>query len=240
MEPEIKQHLQDAREHYRGGEYNKAEPHLLAVLKHHQGFADVHNMLGFIRFQRGEPEMARRSFEKALEINPRYTEAALNLSVCYNELGRYEDAKQVYGRAGSGVSREPASLEKLDAFIRGKIANLHAEVAQAYVAAGLLEPAIREYQSALNLAPTFVDIRLRLANALRDNGKLDEALDELTALKDQRPEYVPARVSLGLTYWKQGQLDQASDEWKAALEHEPDNASAKLYLKMASTHDAGG
>jgi len=234
MEPEVKQQLQDARDHYRMGEYNKAELHLLAVLKHHQGFADVHNMLGFIRFQRGEPELARRSFEKALEINPRYTEAALNLSVCYNELGRYEDAKQVYGRAGSGQGvRQPATVDKLDGFIRGKIANLHAEVAQAYTAAGLVEPAIREYKHALELAPTFVDIRLRLANALRDGGQLDDALDELLALKDQRPEYVPARVSLGLTYWKQGQLDRAREEWNAALEHDPENPSAKLYLKMA-------
>lgn len=234
MEHDIKQHLHDAREFYDSGEYAKAELHLLEVMRHHDGFADVHNMLGFIRFQRGEPELARRSFEKALELNPRYTEAALNLSVCYNELGRYQDAKEVYSRASTGVSREPSSMEKLDGFIRGKIANLHADVAVAYTAAGMVRMAIREYRQALELAPTFVDIRLKLANSLRDAGDLDEALDELTALKDQRPDYVAARVSLGLTYWKQGQLDRARDEWQAALDQDPDNASARLYLKMAA------
>ena len=42
---------------------------------------------------------AQNAFEHALAINPGYTEAALNLAVLYNDLGKYTEAKVAYARA---------------------------------------------------------------------------------------------------------------------------------------------
>ena len=104
MQPEIRLHFNTGREHYLAAEYDKAEQHLRAVVEEHDGFADVHNMLGVSLQHLGRTKEAVVHFERAVALDPAYTEAALNLSVCYNELGRYDEAKAVYERAAAGRS----------------------------------------------------------------------------------------------------------------------------------------
>ena len=67
-------------------------------------FADVHNMMGVIHHDRGRLEEARDAFRKALTINPKYTEAALNLSVTCNDLGEYEQALELIETQGPDVA----------------------------------------------------------------------------------------------------------------------------------------
>ncbi|MGL1241067.1 tetratricopeptide repeat protein, partial [Vibrio parahaemolyticus] len=85
-------------------------------------------------------------FERALEINPSYTEAALNLAVTYNDRGKYEAARAVYAR----IKGKPSgSISTLDPFARGKLANMHADLAQAYADSGLPREAIEELSKAV-------------------------------------------------------------------------------------------
>jgi len=235
MDPKIKHHLSLGREYYGAGEHDRARSHLEAVLEAHDDFADVHNMLGVVRYEAGETLNACRSFERALELNPRYTEAALNLSVCYNELGRYEDARSVYD--GAKGAADSAGVEKLDGFARGKIANLHRDLGDAYVAVHLLEHAVTEYRKALAVCPTFPDIRLRLANTLRDQDLLPEAIDEYEGLVESSPGYVPARAHFGVTLWRAGRVAEARAQWEKALELDPDNRTCRVYLGMTASED---
>lgn len=232
MQDAIKQHLVAGREFYNGGEYARARPHLEAVLQTHDDFADIHNMLGVIAYEDGDPRSACASFERALILNPYYTEAALNLAIIYNELGRYLDAKRVYAQAQG--ERAGEGLESLNHFVRGKIANMHAELGDAYVATGLLQHAIREFRHALTLSPTFVDIRTKLATTLRDTGKVDEALDEFIGLRESAPEYLHARIHLGVTLWRAGRIAEARAEWSYVLDHDPGNRSCRVYLRMTA------
>lgn len=233
MEPEIRVHLNAGREHYLAAEYQKAVPHLTKVLEHHDGFADVHNMLGVSLQQLGRTKEARLSFERAIELNPAYTEAALNLAVCYNELGRYDDAKAVYEKAAAGRESRSNAVDNLDGFVRGKLANLHHDLGLAYEAAGMLEQAIEQFRQALQLCPTFVDIRTKLATTLRDAGHVEEAIDELIAVRDAKPGYVAARLHLGVSLWSAGRKQEARAEWQAVLEHDPENTRVHMYLRMA-------
>jgi tetratricopeptide (TPR) repeat protein len=234
MEPEIRVHLNAGREHYLAAEYEKAATHLAQVLEHHDGFADVHNMLGVALQQLGRTKEARTNFERAVELNPAYTEAALNLAVCYNELGRYDDAKAVYERAAAGRESRANAVENLDGYVRGKLANLHRDLGLAYEAAGMLDQAVEQFRQALELCPTFVDIRTKLATTLRDAGHLDEAIDELIAVREAKPEFVAARVHLGVTLWTAGRKAEARAEWQAALEIDPGNTRVPMYLRMAA------
>lgn len=237
MDTTSKQHLVIARDFYRAGEYEAARPHLEAVLAHHDGFADVHNMLGVVEFEAGHIEAAQVAFERAVALNPHYTEAALNLAVVYNELGRYQDAQVAYLQAQG--DREGQSLDRLNHFVRGKLANMHADLGDAYAGVGLLDHAIIEYRKALSLSPTFVDIRTKLGTTLRDLGRLVEALDELIGVRESNPSYVPGRVQLGVTLWRANRIEAARLEWRQASALDPNNRSCRVYLKMTDTTDHG-
>jgi len=238
MDAETRQNLTIGRDHYLAAEYDKAVVCLSKVIAAHDGFADVHNMLGVSLQQLGRAEEARARFERAVALNPRYTEAALNLAVCYNELGRYEDAKRVYERAAGNRESRVAAIENLDGYVRGKLANLHRELGSAYEGAGLFEPAIEQFRQALELCPTFVDIRTKLGTMLRDAGMIDAALEELTAVCDASPDYVLARLHLGVTLWSAGRRDEARAEWQAVLDQDPENRSVRVYLRMADDPSA--
>jgi tetratricopeptide (TPR) repeat protein len=231
MDERTKQLLALGREHYEKREFEKADHYLRQVVERLEDkFADVFNMLGVIAHDRGDFERAQALFEEALAVNPNYTETALNLAVTYNDLGRYEEAKRIYAAA---LSKGEGAGEQLDPFVKGKIANLHAEVAQAYVDAGMPTDAKQELRKAILLCPQFSDLRLKLANLYRESGDLDAARFELEEAVGNRPRYVPAWVALGVTRLSLGDAKAAVAAWEKALEIEPDNKAAGMYLRMS-------
>jgi tetratricopeptide (TPR) repeat protein len=230
MDDRTKQLLTLGREHYTRGEFDKAEHYFKQVLERNVSAADVFNMLGVIHHDRGHFEEAQACFEEALDINPQYTEAALNLAVTYNDLGRYEDAKRVYRGA---LAQGAKAAGGVTAFVKGKIANLHADVAQAYVDAGMTSEAMHELRKAVLLCPGFADLRLKLANLYREASDYEAAAYELEEALKVKPLYVPAQVALGVVRFSLGDLPAATKCWQRALEIDPQNRSASLYLKMA-------
>jgi tetratricopeptide (TPR) repeat protein len=232
MDERMKQQLLLGREHYAKREFDKAEQLLRGVIEADDRFADVHDMLGVIAHAKGNFLVAEQHFERALAINPNYTEAALNLAVTYNDRGKYEAAREVYARIRGKPS---GTLQGLDPFARGKLANMHADVAQAYQDCGLRREAIAELEKAVALCPHFADLRTRLGNLLRDLADLPRAREQFEAAVAARPNYVPARLQLGVTLLSLGEPNGATESWKKVLEIEPENAQAKMYLRMLET-----
>src|SRR5215467_6647830 len=104
-------------------------------------------MLGVVYHSQGRFSDAEEAFEAALRLNPRYTEAALNLSVTYNDRGKYDRAREIYTRAVIGAAGQPNMLER---FARGKLANMHADLGAAYAGLAMFNEAVREYSKALD------------------------------------------------------------------------------------------
>src|SRR4051812_18533104 len=120
MDEKIRNLMALAKEHYEKREFAQAEIYLGQVAREHRNFADLYNMLGVIAHSQGRFTEAEERFEEALRINPSYTEAALNLAVTYNDLGKYRQAKEVYAQAMAKSKGEP---RQLDPFAKGKLAN---------------------------------------------------------------------------------------------------------------------
>jgi tetratricopeptide (TPR) repeat protein len=230
MDEDLRRLLGLGREYYVAHDWDAAEKVLAQVVDRHRGFADVWNMLGVIWHRQNKFAEAQQAFEEALKLNPGYTEAALNLAVTYNDLGKYAEARDVYGKA---IQRTRSAPRSLDPFVKGKLANMHADLGAAYAAHGLYPEAVREYHNALELCPTFGDLRTRLALVLRDSGDRAGAARELEIVKTTQPRFLPARLALGTTLYMLGRRDEAVHEWEAVVAQEPDHKAARLYLKMA-------
>ncbi len=163
MDEHTKQLLLLGREHYQKREFEKAEQMLRQVLETDDRLADVHDMLGVICHSRGNFAQAEHHFERALAINPSYTEAALNLAVTYNDRGKYEAARQVYARikgapgrhAAGARSRSPAARSPTCTPRSGRPTPTRASPREA----------IGEYEKAVGLCPQFADLRTKLGDA---------------------------------------------------------------------------
>ncbi len=236
MDDVLKEKLALGRFHYVRREYARAEQYLTQVVEGSPTFADVYNMLGVCFHDQGHYAKAQRSFEAALRLNPAYTDAALNLAITYNDTGRYREAQEVYQQALSTAGAAPGQL---DQFGRGKLANMYADIGEVYLSSGLYPEAIAELRRALSLCPTFVDIRARLAGALRDAGRRDEALVEYEEVVRQNPAFLPGRLNLGLCLYAAGRVPEAADQWSEVLRISPGNHSAELYLKFAGIDPDG-
>ena len=68
----------------------------------------------------GKFNFAKVAFKKALEINPNYMEAALNLSVIFNNLGLGRESKAIYEKLKKYGA---ASRGAMDPMLMAKVAN---------------------------------------------------------------------------------------------------------------------
>jgi tetratricopeptide (TPR) repeat protein len=229
MEERVRDLLEQGRKFYEKKDYAKAEPLLEQVAACESRFADVFDMLGVIAHLRSDFTTAEQRFEQAITINPNYTEALLNLAITYNERQKYAEAREIFTKLKHQAPRQSAEIEP---FAKGKLANMHAELAQAYSDLGLIAEAIRELEQALALAPTFSDLRTQLGILLRDNGDLIRASQEFSAAVGSNPRFFKAHLLLGCTRLALNDREGAVQSWKRALAIEPENQRALSYLAM--------
>lgn len=230
MESDLRFLLDQGKAFFKQQAYKKAETVFLKIISSKKEFADIYNMLGVITHQSGEFSSAIKHFQKALQINPRYTEAMMNLGVLYNDLGEYRLSKKLLSSSKKEAQKGP---DKIDPFIKGKLANQHANVGDMYRGVGLFGDAIQEYQKALSLAPEYQDIRNRLAICLRESGKGKDAVKEFQRIVREKPEYVEAGVQLGITLFSLGQKNEAKKIWIKLAQQYPKHGLVKMYLRLS-------
>jgi len=207
------------------GDYAAAQPLFERIVADHpDGYADAWGRLGLIHHGEGRVEAAVTCYEKAIQVNPGYTEAALNLVVALNDLGRFEEAEQLFRDAAERLKEgeEGAALAAL--------ANRHVRLGDDYVRLERLDDAMHEYRRALTLRPTYVDVICKLGTALRKVGRSDDALRVLGRAKELNPAFASPYVQAGLIYYKKGFLDVAMSEWQTALDLDPARRDAEAFL----------
>ena len=132
--------IQQARERFALQDYRGAAFLLEEVVAGGRAFADVHHLLGVSYSLLSLPTRALEEFDRALALNPRYIEALIHRGMILMDLGRREEAEASFQHAQQG----DLLTAGLPAHAAGRLANLHAGLAEAYAELGALEPAIEQ------------------------------------------------------------------------------------------------
>ena len=234
MDLNLSELLEAGKNCFEKRDFLNARKYLETFAEKNERYADVHNMLGMIYHEEGRFGEAISSFERALKLNPRYTEASLNLAVTYSDLGEYKKAKEAYGQAKSFTT---VPIGQLDPVVRAKLANMHAKIADLYHSLGRYKDAASQYGEALKLAPTFVDIQTKLGTSLREDSKYQDAIEVLKKAVKSRASYIPARIQLGIALYSAKKVKEAIKEWETVLDGDPNNKSAAMYLRLAKSSE---
>ena len=221
--------LDRARERFAVQDYYGTVHLLEEIVATGRAFADVHHLLGVSLSLLGQRERALAELSRALELNPRYLEALIHFGLVLSELGREAEAEDAFRRAASSVS---PPLNGLPSPVASRLANHHAELAEAYAEAGALDRAVEEYRRALELGPTFVDLRYRMARLLLESGRSLEAREALEEVLRLRPNFLDALAALGLAHFLSGDALGAREIWRSCLSRRPENARVEAYLAM--------
>lgn len=217
---------------FEAGRYPEAEDLYLKLIEAGGGgYADIYNRLGLITAFQGQIEAAAEWFHKAVQANPRYTEACVNLAVTCADLSRYDDAQRAYDDAARLVREAPLST---DPYVRGRLANEHAALGDRYADLGFHDEALDEYRKALGLCPAFPDIITKVGVVLREQGAYDEAIRVFLRAKEISPDYAPATIHLGITYYMSGFPDLARREWASMSAESFNGDRTAVYLSLAA------
>jgi tetratricopeptide (TPR) repeat protein len=192
--------------------------------------ADAHYLMGVLHYFQGKFGPTVESLKRALTLDPQHTDAAICLSVLFNDIGKYDEAKKVFEQANQSVAHKRTGD---DMGIDRKFAVKHMELADLYFRYRRYDEAIEEYAKAAMLDPVTLEIRIRLAKAYAKKGFLTRAMQELQQLKHEHAQYVPARIQLGLLHYSQGNVLDAELEWEGVTELDPTHREARAYLEMA-------
>ena len=199
-------------------------------------YADIYYTLGLIEHHRGNFRQAVDQFGLAVAANPDYTEALLSLSITLNDMGRYEEARAAYAKAAEVLSRDGAAPR--ENLFRGRIANLHKELGELYLALGQHDDAIVEFRKSVAVAPWYPDLRIRLVVALRESGRTEEALSEVDAFLEGSPRSAPALLQKGILHYLAGDRLAARRSWEEALYRDPLNRLVQVYLNTLDRETA--
>ncbi len=183
----------------------------------------------FHQFRRTGIQFARRMFERAIEVDPKYALAYAGVADCCSFLYMYWD-----GSRANLESAESAS---------GKALELDPELAEAHASRGFAVSLSRrhaeartEFETALRLNPKLYEAHYLYARACFQEGKLEEAVQHYKDAARVRPEDYQALLltqgpltRLGRGAEAEATLRQGLRVAEKHLELNPDDARA-LYL----------
>jgi Tfp pilus assembly protein PilF len=150
----------------------------------------------------GETEVAEARLALALEYNPRFTEAWVNLGLVELRKRNFDVAQKDFARAHDLNPDLPAPLHAMGILeeVRGRT-----------------EAAAKRYRDALAVDPGFGASRANLGRLLFSAGAIEAAREQFLRLTEVAPEHVEGLAGLVECYWKLGRDTEATEVLARAL-----------------------
>lgn len=224
--------LKKAKDAFQKNDLKTASLFLNEVIEQNPNCTEAFFCLANVFHVRGELGKAIKGFQRVLELDPHHTDAAISLSVIYNDIGKYEEAKAIFEKTNAQV-KNSQSQGMVDPHLNRKFSLKHYELAEMYASYNRADEALFEYNKAINLDPDNLEIRIKVAKCYTKKGFISKAFEELKRLKNEHPGYMPARIALGLLYYGNGNVIEAQAEWQNVLNREPGHPEATMYVNLS-------
>jgi TolB-like protein/Flp pilus assembly protein TadD len=183
----------------------------------------------FHQFRRTGIQFARRMFERAIEVDPKYALAYAGVADCCSFLYMYWDGSRANLESAESASRKALDLDP-------ELAEAHASRGFAVSLSRQHAEARSEFETALRLNPKLYEAHYLYARACFQEGKLEEAVRHYQDAARVRPEDYQALLlmqgpltRLGRRADVEATLRQGLRVAEKHLELNPDDARA-LYL----------
>ncbi len=196
-----------------------------------------------------KPAEAETHYQRAINADPKLTDATLYLARLYLRLRRVGDTKALLEQAlaqapsdarvraavgelamlESDLPRARAAFQKAAELDAG-LAEGHLGLSKVALEDGALETSRAEVEKALELNAHVKDGRLQHGLVLWRMRQLDEAVSELEKAKAEDPKATRTTILLGAVLLDKGDLANAEANLLAALAVEPVNAEGHFYL----------
>lgn len=227
---EVAELLETAREHFREGNYTVTESLANQLLISDAKNPEVFHMLATIYYDQGKFNKAIRTFRRALEIDPTFTDASVGLSIILNDLGRYEEGKQVFLDAQAALAKKSSVS---DPYLQEKLASKHDELGEMYFQYKRFDEALEQYEKALSMSSRKPELRIKIAECYIRKGEGPRAARDLNRLTQEYPQFIPARLKLGLVHYNSKNIRAALEQWESVLLRDPEHPLALKYIQMA-------
>lgn len=221
--------FEEAENHFKENKYALAEPMLNQLVLKNIKRPEIFHMLGTIYYDQGKFKKAIRSFQRALEIDPGFTDSSVGLSIILNDLGRYDEGRKVFEEAQAMLSRKNQSP---DISLNEKFATKHEDLGDMYLRHQRFDEAIEQFHKALNLTQRKADMRIHLADCYLGLSQPSQAIRELRELIKADPRSIPGLLRLGRAYYDLKQIPEAIEQWERVITYEPENRTAKDFLRL--------
>ena len=241
---------------HQAGRHAAAEAAYRGLLRSAPNEALLHNLLGLLYLQTGRAEEAAKQIRTALKLRPSDPQAQYNLALALIESEALDEAQLELERL---ISLQPENVEALNALgnverLRGNASGALTRLQQArqmapdhpgvllnlglaFMAAGMVEDAVRCLEESSNLAPT-ANLHSHLGAALNATGDTERAIGAFKSALRLDPELRDAWINLGITLEQIGDLESAERVFRDAVKTLPNFGSAYYHLMQLSAANA--
>ena len=193
--------------------------------------AESQYLLGTILHRENKLAEAVDRFKRALQLDGSFTDAAISLSVIYNDTGHYQEGKAVFEQAEKSAMRKTGRPTP-SVVLAKEISQKHLDLGNLYRQLQRFDEAANEFLKAARVDPENVEARILLSKTHAQRGQMRIAQEELEGLVREKPDNVSARVHLALLYYAIGNVVDAQIELQEAQMKDPSNRQVKMYLEM--------
>ncbi|QDT50604.1 TPR repeat-containing protein YrrB [Symmachiella dynata] len=166
----------------------------------------------------GQLEQAKKTYEKALLLQPDYAHAHYNLGHVHRRLKKWDLAAKSFQRAIESDPNYPGA---------------HYNLGLAYQELNQLDLAAECFETSISVNEKHPGSWEELGNVRLNQNKIEEAVEHLEKAIQLEPNLASAHNSLGIAFAKSGQMQKAAASFERALAISPQFEAAQQNLQRA-------